>query len=116
MILFIDDEKLPEWFNLNSNEILVANSYNNAYSLYLYSDSNERILYLDYDIGESKNGLQLLKQMSSLKKPDKVYCISINAIGVEKIKRFCLDNEISFEDIGRKMMFERFSILYGQSG
>ena len=116
MILFIDDEKLPEWFNLNPNKILIANSFDDAYNLYLGYNANERILYLDYDIGGDKNGLQLLEQLYMWKKPDKVYCISINKIGVEKIKRFCLDNEILFEDIGRKMMFEKFSMIYGQSG
>lgn len=114
MILFVDDEKLPQWFNLPENTHLAKTS-ESAYKLWMTEKYD--VLYLDHDLGEIIDGSQLLNKLCiEGKKPDRVYCISLNATGVIRIEYVCKDYNIPFEDIGRKMMFRQFDIIGGQSG
>lgn len=114
-ILFVDDEKFPEWFGL-PRDTKHARGYDEA--AFLWQSGNYNILYLDYDLDNGRNGADLLNILAAHKKPEKVFCISINQSGgVERIKTVCeIGWKIPFEDIGRKMMFERFTITTGQGG
>lgn len=114
-ILFVDDEKLPEWFDL-PKDTKHAKSYLEALKMWKYG--NYDTLYLDYDLGGLYNGADLLLYISLYDMPPKkVYIISINQTGgVKKIIEFCQSCKIPCEDIGQKMMFDKFTILGGQGG
>lgn len=114
MILFVDDEKLPQWFKL-PEDTRHARTPESAWSLWLTAEYD--VLYLDHDLGEEMDGSELLHKLcTDGEKPDKVYCVSLNPIGVTRIEWVCKDHDIPFEDIGRKMMFEQFPVIGGQSG
>lgn len=114
-ILFIDDEKKPIWFDL-PEDALHAKTVSEAISI--LRDGGEFTLYLDYDMGEERTGADLLLIIVCMAdlRINKVFCISLNATGVKRIAGVCEGANIPFEDIGRKVMFEKFSIIDGQSG
>ncbi|HEX2868702.1 MAG TPA: cyclic-phosphate processing receiver domain-containing protein [Ignavibacteriales bacterium] len=114
-VLFVDDEKFPEWFNL-PRDTHHARTYQQAVAM--WSSGNYNVLYLDYDLNDGMNGADLLNCLCTKKVPEKVYCISINQTGgINSLKTVCeIGWKVPFEDIGRKMMFERFTILDGQGG
>jgi hypothetical protein len=102
-ILFLDDEKIPEWFGIVVNDLVdVATSYIEA--VRLINNNTYQIMYLDHDIGSStKDGSIILQRYMQLGRqvPQKVYCISWNPVGVERIRLVCEDWNIPFEAIGR---------------
>lgn len=91
-VLFVDDEKLPEWFGLNS-ETDIAKTFDEALNLML--KNNYEFIYLDHDIGSTTTdgSVLLYRYMSSAhsKTPKQVYCISWNPIGEERIRLVCKD-------------------------
>jgi hypothetical protein len=114
-ILFIDDEKKAEWFDL-PEDTLHAKTVSEAIAI--LRDGGEFVLYVDYDLGEERTGadLLLLALIMADLKINKVFCISLNAAGVGYIAGVCRGFNIPFEDIGRKVMFEKFDFIDGQSG
>lgn len=114
MILFVDDEKLPTWFGL-PEDTKHARTPGSAWLLWLTGMYDE--LYLDHDLGDGLDGSKLLHKLcNDGKKPGKVYCISLNPVGVTRIEWVCKDHDIPFEDIGRKVMFAQFPVISGQGG
>ncbi|MGE5682830.1 MAG: hypothetical protein ACM34K_18340 [Bacillota bacterium] len=119
-ILFVDDEKLPEWFDLPSD---TPHAKTGVDTVRLWGTGKFEIMYLDYDLGFAK-GDKLLEQIciksispGLIPLPKKIFCISLNQSGgVEKIKAVCKSFNIPFENIGQKMMFDKFTILGGQGG
>jgi len=114
-ILFVDDEKLPEWFDLPKDTLHAKNMFT---AMNYYIDNRDiKIIYLDHDLGarmsqQTEDGSQWLGYVCrNYRKPEKVFCISFNPIGVERIKNVCKDYSIPFEDIGPKMIFETFHNL-----
>jgi hypothetical protein len=106
VILFVDDEKLPEWFGLprSTNHAKDANEFDE-----MFWRTKPTGIYLDHDIGDGRDGSKALAKIlgdGGWTCLDKVFCISLNHIGVERIKGVCSDYHIEFEDIGRKVMFQ----------
>jgi hypothetical protein len=115
-VLFVDDEKLPEWFGLDKK---TAHAKTSSEARAIWDKGEFKILYLDHDLGVNglMDGSQVLSWICSLShKPEKVFCISLNPVGVERIAGVCHDFEIPMEDIGRREMFRQFTSFDGQSG
>jgi len=97
-ILFVDDNKKPEWYGLDSSTMHIATSFEEAISL--IKKNSYSIIYLDHDLGSiESDGSILLQRYIILKNelPQKVYCISWNPIGIERIRLVCEDFNIPFE-------------------
>lgn len=92
-VLFIDDDKKPEWYGLDSALIHVAKTFELALELMI--KNKYEIIYLDHDLGTVKtDGSVLLNRYMSTpgsKAPQKVFCISWNPIGRERIRLVCKD-------------------------
>jgi hypothetical protein len=114
-ILFVDDEKKPEWYGLDPSTMHIATSFREALSL--INKNSYSIIYLDHDLGSIHvDGSILLQKYMMLKKElplKKVYCISWNPIGIERIRLICKDFNVPFELFHIKKEFE---IINGQSG
>lgn len=109
-ILFIDDEKTPDWYGLPEDTV-VAKSYDDAISK--LSDE-PMILYLDHDLGRSKDGSKILDYIVNNKWiPVFVYITSFNSVGIDRIKYVCEDYDIPYE-IKRPTI--KIDIIDGQSG
>jgi hypothetical protein len=96
-ILFIDDQKKPEWYKISSPHIDVATTYEEAQKL--LKQNTYDVIYLDHDLGmKHLDGSHLLTEyLISGKSLQKVICISWSPIGVERIKNVCRDFNIPFE-------------------
>jgi hypothetical protein len=98
MNLFIDDEKKPEWYDIDQSTLHIATSYEAALSL--IQKNTYSIIYLDHDLGcLYADGSILLQRYMMLGKnnPQKVYCLSWNPVGIERIRFVCKDYGIPFE-------------------
>lgn len=114
MTLFVDDEKLPEWFGLPGD---TYHAHSAEEALVLWQTGKFNTMHLDHDLGAGWDGSRLLSNICiSNLRPIKVFCISLNPVGVMRIKGVCADYMVPFEDIGRREMFARFSPMNGQSG
>jgi hypothetical protein len=114
MILFVDDEKQPEWFDLNRTNIHVATTFEDA--LKLIQKNVYDIIYMDHDLGDScHDGSHLITEYGKAGKSiQKVCCISWNPLGVERIRLACKDFNIPFESHGMRI-FDLFPVIDGQS-
>lgn len=110
MILFVDDDKLPEWFGLDK-DVIHAKTYQEAEAEW-NGLGGGITLFLDYDLDYPKKGDELLEIFapSFQFRPQQVFCISLNGVGVEKIRKICERYAVPFVDIGRKVMFDNFSL------
>lgn len=100
-IIFIDDEKLPEWFDLPEDAVHAKNAQE---ALDLLCEHKRSILYLDHDLGPGIDGKKLLEIICrEMYIPDKVFCISFNLIGVKRIRDVCKDYNIDFDAIAQTL-------------
>jgi hypothetical protein len=101
MILFVDDVKEPKWFDLPED---TPRALTPKDCIRLWASGGYDILYLDHDLGEGMDGSQLLTKLcTDYKKPDKVFCISLNTVGIKRIQSVCGDFDIPFEYIGKML-------------
>ena len=113
MILFVDDMKQPAWYGLNRYNVHLATTYEEA-KYYMECNSYD-IMYLDHDLGSlSADGSILLRYYLNLGRvrPKKIVCLSLNPIGIERIKAVCEDFSILFELADHKDI----PTIKGQSG
>jgi hypothetical protein len=107
--------KKPEWYGLDSSTMHIATSFREALSL--INKNSYSIIYLDHDLGSTYvDGSILLQKYMMLRKElplQKVYCISWNPIGIERIRLVCNDFNIPFELLHVDKQFE---IIDRQSG
>jgi len=104
MILFVDDEKQPEWFDLKN--VIHATSFEDAQAALRTYDIDT--VYLDNTLyGSRTKGAYLINDMLKVKK---VYCISLDMGAPNLMKKMCDEKGIEFEDIGNATMLKRFSL------
>ena len=100
-IIFIDDEKLPAWFDLPED---TPHAKNAQEALDLLCKHRRSILYLDHDLGKGMDGKNLLELIcQEIHIPNKVFCISLNPAGVKRISDVCKDYNIEFENIAQRL-------------
>jgi hypothetical protein len=103
MRLFIDDQKSPDWYNLQPEEIGVARTIEEA--LKLWSTGKYDRMYLDHDLGRThtvegtllRDGYDLLKYIleHDLRKPEHVQVISWNFSGRQRIFAICQEHGVT---------------------
>ena len=113
-ILFIDNEKKPDYFGLPLDTTW-ATSVDEA--IRYFEIDTYMTLYLDYDLGNpEKNGAWLLREMCKWHyQPAFVYIISLNEEGVRAIREVCNEFLIPNLSIGH-LLLDKFPIIDGQSG
>lgn len=95
-ILFVDDEKQPQWFDLKIGEIGVARSARQAIRMWKQSDDFDTI-FLDHDLGGKRTGYEVLKECIKIRKPDRIVFITLNPVGRKRMMDYCDDYHIPYE-------------------
>ena len=93
-ILFVDDMKDPMWYDLEG--VAVARTVKRAVQMWKKGDYDT--LYLDYDMGLGKNGLDVLRECIAIRKPNLVCMITWNFAGRHMMKGECDQHGIPHED------------------
>jgi hypothetical protein len=95
MILFVDDEKLPQQFGLDAK---TPHARTAAQALEMIEKEGFDELYLDHDLGEGWTGHELLKILVERgTKIKKVTFISLNVVGIGNMIELCRDNNIPYD-------------------
>jgi hypothetical protein len=97
MIIFLDDFKNPEWYDLKPGEFFQFTEGERA--LVFCKEATIDVLYLDHDLGETMNGYWVLAHLIEEFKniPKAVVCISLNPSGIQRIKALCEKHDIQYE-------------------
>jgi hypothetical protein len=93
-ILFVDDQKDPRWYKLPDGTPW-AKTVKRAVQMWKKGDYDT--LYLDYDMGYGKNGLDVLRECIAIRPPAKVVLITWNFAGRHMLMGECKTNNIPFE-------------------
>ena len=102
MIVVIDDAKECGWADI------VARNADAGLLVLGALQGNIEELYIDFDLGQSVNGLQMLIDAvkNEIELPNKIIIISMNPSGIKAIKNFILDNGYQLES-GSGCRFEK---------
>lgn len=99
MILFVDDEKNPEWYNL-PEDTHIARTIERAVEM--WETGKYDVLWLDHDMGKGWYGINdgsvyLRYICGKYKPPKRVNIISWNPSGIQRIAGVCKDYNIHWE-------------------
>ena len=97
MNLFLDDQKIPEWFSINPASVVVARTTKNALRILRANKLQLDTLYLDHDLGEGPSGYEFLYE--AIQKsivPKRVVIISLNYAGRKRIEALCNEHDIPY--------------------
>ena len=97
MIIFLDDNKRPEWYGLKSGKFFHFTDGDRA--LLFCKEAPIDVLYLDHELGNSMRGYHvLLNLIQKFKNPPKtVVCISMDVLGICLIEALCKKFDIPYE-------------------
>ena len=101
MDFFVDDNKAAEWYPfIRPGSVVVVRTGEAALASireYLSGTSSSVLgtLYLDHDLGDGISGYQLLLELLENNTPPlRVIIISLNVVGIQRIKALCEDHDI----------------------
>jgi len=116
MKIFLDDQKEPTWYHLEPESVCCIRSGEKALQKAKKHGQPLEILYLDHDLGEGMSGYTVLAKLVEdfNLPPQKVIIISLNPVGVARIKSLCEYEKIPYEIHGIDHIDVK--IIEGQSG
>jgi len=95
MILFVDDLKLPDWYEIKSDYTWVRSGET---AIEAWKNGKYDEIYLDHDMGLGLDGSQALKKICEMGPlPKCVTIISWNSVGIYRIKYVCKDFNIPYK-------------------
>jgi len=105
MVLFLDDQKDPIWYGLEPGAIYCIRSGKKALQTAKKSGVPLETLYLDYDLGEGITGYTVLEKLIEEYElpPKEVVIISLNPVGIARIKALCERYDIPYT-IGKEKL------------